>query len=72
MGRVSGEVTAAGKTFNQSTNGFGDPMIEFNMNVLGPQAQKSIPDALRYGRDSLLTCSPTWHSRLVSTIAVSP
>ncbi len=48
MGRISGEVTAAGKTFNQSTNGFGDPMIEFNMNVLGPQAQKSIPDALRY------------------------
>ena len=48
MGRISGEVTAAGKTFNQSTNGFGDPMIEFNMNVLGPQAQKNIPDALRY------------------------
>ena len=48
MGRISGELTAAGKTFNQSTNGFGDPMIEFNMNVLGPQAQKSIPDALRY------------------------
>ncbi len=48
MGRISGELTAAGKTFNQSTNGFGDPMIEFNMNVLGPRAQKSIPDALRY------------------------
>jgi len=48
MGRVSGEVTAAGKTFNQSANGFGDPMLEFDINVLGPPAQKNIPDALRY------------------------
>jgi hypothetical protein len=48
MGRVSGEVTAAGKTFNQSANGFGDPMLEFTINVLGPPAQKNIPDALRY------------------------
>jgi len=48
MGRVSGEVTAAGKTFNQSANGFGDPMLEFVINVLGPPAQKNIPDVLRY------------------------
>jgi len=48
MGRVSGEVTAAGKTFNQSANGFGDPMLEFDFNVIGPPAQKNIPDALRY------------------------
>lgn len=48
MGRVSGEVTAAGQTFVQSVNGFGDPMLEFNVNLLGPPAQKSIPDALRY------------------------
>jgi hypothetical protein len=48
MGRVSGEVTAAGKTLNQSANGFGDPMFEFDINVLGPPAQKNIPDALRY------------------------
>jgi hypothetical protein len=48
MGRISGDVTVAGKTFNQSTNGFGDPMIEFNINLLGPPAQKNIPDALRY------------------------
>jgi hypothetical protein len=48
MGRLSGEVTAAGKTFNQSSRGFGDPMIEFDINVLGPKAQKNIPDVLRY------------------------
>jgi hypothetical protein len=48
MGRVSGEVTAAGKTSNQSSQGFGDPMLEFNLNVFGPKAQKNIPDAVRY------------------------
>jgi len=48
MGRVSGEVTVAGKTFKQSADGFGDPMVEFDINVLGPKAQKNIPDALRY------------------------
>jgi hypothetical protein len=48
MGRVSGEVTVAGRTFNQSARGFGDPMLEFNINILGPPAQKNIPDLLRY------------------------
>ena len=38
----------AGKSFNQSANGFGDPMLEFNINVLGPRAQKNLVDALRY------------------------
>jgi hypothetical protein len=48
MGRISGDVTVAGNTFKQSVNGFGDPMLEFNINVLGPPAQMNIPDALRY------------------------
>jgi len=48
MGRISGDVTVKGKTFNQSTKGFGDPMLEFKINVLGPPAQKNIPDVLRY------------------------
>ena len=48
MGRISGEVTVGGRTFLQSTNGFGDPMLEFNINVIGPKAQKNIPDILRY------------------------
>jgi hypothetical protein len=48
MGRVSGDVTAAGKTVGQSASGFGDPMLEFNINLIGPKAQKNIPDALRY------------------------
>jgi hypothetical protein len=48
MGRVSGEVTAAGRTSNEASAGFGDPMIEFDLNLLGPRAQKNLPDALRY------------------------
>jgi len=48
MGRVSGDVTVAGRTYSQSASGFGDPMLEFTVNVLGPPAQKNIPDALRY------------------------
>jgi hypothetical protein len=48
MGRISGDGTVLGRSFNQSANGFGDPMIEFNINILGPPAQKNIPDVLRY------------------------
>ena len=48
MGRISGEVTAAGRSFNQSTSGFGDPMLEFDINVIGPPAQKNLVDVLRY------------------------
>ena len=48
MGRISGDVTVAGKTVTQSADGFGDPMAEFDINVLGPRAQKLLPDTLRY------------------------
>jgi hypothetical protein len=48
MGRVSGEVALGGLSFDQAASGFGDPMIEFNINLVGPRAQKTIPDALRY------------------------
>ncbi|HZT75865.1 MAG TPA: transporter [Vicinamibacterales bacterium] len=48
MGRLSGDVTVAGRTFKQAANGFGDPMMEFDLNVIGPKAQRNIPDALRY------------------------
>jgi hypothetical protein len=48
MGRVSGEVSVGGLTQTQSANGFSDPMFEFNINLIGPKAQKTIPDALRY------------------------
>jgi hypothetical protein len=48
MGRISGEVIAISQTIGQPASGFGDPMVEFNINVLGPPAQKNLVDALRY------------------------
>ena len=48
MGRLSGDLTVAGETASQSASGFGDPMLEFTVNVLGPKAQRNIPDVLRY------------------------
>lgn len=48
MGRISADLNAAGRTSSQSSNGFGDPMLEFNINLIGPKAQKNIPDAMRY------------------------
>jgi hypothetical protein len=48
MGRLSGTASVSGRTFDESANGFGDPMFEFVLNVVGPRAQKNIPDALRY------------------------
>jgi hypothetical protein len=48
MGRLEGSATVAGKTAGQTANGFGDPMLEFNLNLIGPKAQRFIPDVLRY------------------------
>jgi hypothetical protein len=48
MGRISGDATLGGLSFNESTSGFGDPMLEFDINLFGPPAQKNIPDAMRY------------------------
>lgn len=48
MGRISGDVTAAGRTSHQSASGFGDPMLEFDITIVGPPAQKDIPDMIRY------------------------
>jgi len=48
MGRISADITAAGRATSQSASGFGDPTVEFNINLIGPKAQKGIPDVIRY------------------------
>jgi len=48
MGRISSDVVAAGLTSKEAAKGFGDPMIEFDINIIGPKAQKSLPDLMRY------------------------
>jgi hypothetical protein len=44
MGNISGGV--GGKT--ETSRGFGDPLLEFTYNVIGPKAQRNIPDVQRY------------------------
>ena len=48
MGRISSDVVAAGLTSKEAAKGFGDPMLEFDINIIGPKAQKSLPDLMRY------------------------
>ena len=48
MGRIDGDFLAAGSLFRQSSSGFGDPMLEFNMNLIGPAPIMNLPDMLRY------------------------
>ena len=48
MGRISGEASLAGRTASQSASGFGDPTLEFTVNVIGPKVQRNIPDVIRY------------------------
>ncbi len=48
MGRISSDSTIAGRTSPQDANGFGDPMVEMDYNLIGPKAIRTIPDMLRY------------------------
>jgi hypothetical protein len=48
MGRLSGDLVVAGRTIRESAGGFGDPTLEFDINLIGPPAQKNLVDALRY------------------------
>ena len=48
MGRLSGDVVVAGRTVGASARGFGDPTLEFDMNLVGPPAQKNLVDIVRY------------------------
>jgi hypothetical protein len=44
MGRISGDFG----TFNEQVNGFGDPLVEFGINLIGPDPIRNIPDIMRY------------------------
>ena len=48
MGRIEGEAIVRGSLARQSSSGFGDPMVEFNMNLIGPPPIMNLPDMLRY------------------------
>jgi len=44
MGRIEGEFLAG----REASSGFGDPMVEFNINLIGPSPIMNLPDMLRY------------------------
>jgi hypothetical protein len=48
MGRVAGDASVRGESASLSASGFGDPVIEFDCDVIGPRAQKSLPDLQRF------------------------
>ncbi len=48
MGRINGDVTRGGSLIRESSSGYGDAMIEFNMNLIGPPPIMNLPDMLRY------------------------
>jgi hypothetical protein len=48
MGRIGAGATKSGESIGHATSGFGDPTFEFDINVVGPPAQKNLVDALRY------------------------
>ena len=48
MGHISSEVISAGLTSKEDAKGFGDPMLEFNINIIGPKAQMNLVDLMRY------------------------
>jgi hypothetical protein len=48
MGRMSSAIEAHGERASESARGYGDPMLEFGVNVIGPSAIMNIPDMIRY------------------------
>jgi len=48
MGRISGQVPVGLQTVSQSAKGFGDPMIEGNLNVIGRPSLRTLPGVQRY------------------------
>ncbi len=48
MGRISGDVSLNGLDYSSTARGFGDPMLQVGVNVVGPKTIMNIPDMLRY------------------------
>ena len=48
MGNLSSTTTVGGVSSTETSRGFGDPMLEFVINLVGFKAQENIPDTARY------------------------
>lgn len=48
MGNLTATTSLNGLDYSKTARGYGDPMLQFSMNVIGPKAIMNIPDMLRY------------------------
>ena len=48
MGRIEGDFIIDGSLSREASSGFGDPMVEFNINMIGPPPIINLPDLMRY------------------------
>ena len=48
MGRISSDIVSGLATVSAQTSGYGDPLAEFDINIVGPPPIRNIPDMLRY------------------------
>jgi hypothetical protein len=48
MGNLSGDLSTNLLEKSLTTRGFGDPMLQMGVNIIGPKAMMNIPDVLRY------------------------
>jgi hypothetical protein len=48
MGNISGEASLDGIDYSATARGFGDPLLQIGINLIGPKAIMNIPDMLRY------------------------
>ncbi len=62
MGRITGDVSLNGLDYKKTTRGYGDPMLQFGMNVIGPKPIMNIPDMLRY--------KPGFSADIIGTLAI--
>jgi len=48
MGRISGGGSIFGRTFGEEASGYGDPLLEIDINLIGPEPIRDIPALVRY------------------------
>ena len=48
MGRLSGGGSIFGRTFDEEASGYGDPLLEIDINLIGPEPIRDIPALVRY------------------------
>lgn len=62
MGNITGTASLDGIDYSKTARGYGDPMLQFSMNLVGPKAIMNIPDMLRY--------EPKFSLDVVSSLAI--